>query len=396
MVKVFLAFAVSAIISYSIMPFIIKLATMIGAIDVPKDTRRVHKTPIPRLGGLGIFIGFLISALLFIPPNVRVLATLLACGIMVNMGIVDDISPLKAKTKLLIQIFCAGIITWAGIRIDFFTNPFADNVLIAMNILSIPVTIFWIVGITNTVNLIDGLDGLAAGISTIAALILAVVAVSSGQYITATLLMGVAGGAVGFLPHNFNPAKIFMGDTGSLFLGFILSVASILGTIKGATVLAVVIPLFALAIPILDTTFAIIRRFLAGKPIMGADKGHLHHRLLSKGISQKKTVLYLYAMAALLGASSLLLQKSDFVTGLLVILGDAIIVFFGVKKLRILQDVKNEIADSKKEETSSEESSEESLEEASQERSTTRATNVESAESKQEDFIDNKQDYKDQ
>ena len=340
MIRVIAAFFVSGIISYLVVPYIIELANKIGAIDVPKDTRRVHKTPIPRIGGLAIFIGFLISALLFIPPNTKVLATLLASGIMIIMGIIDDISPLKAKTKLLIQIFCASIIIWAGIRIDFFTHPFENNILIGVRLLSLPITMFWIVGITNTVNLIDGLDGLAAGISTIAALTLAVVAITSGQYLTATLIMGVAGGAVGFLPYNFNPAKIFMGDTGSLFLGFILSVASILGTIKGATILAVIIPLFALAIPILDTSFAIVRRFLAGKPIMEADKGHLHHRLLAKGLSQKKTVLYLYLIASLLGLSSLLLQKSDFISGAFVISGDIILVFVGVKKLRILEDVK--------------------------------------------------------
>lgn len=348
MLNSLLAFGISAVISYLITPFIIRLANKTGAIDVPKDARRVHSKPIPRLGGLGIFIGFLIPSIFLIPPNAKVLAILLASGIMVNMGIIDDISPLKAKTKLFIQIFCALIITWAGIRIDFFTNPFENDILIVLKLLSIPITVFWIVGITNTVNLIDGLDGLAAGISIIAALTLGIVALTSGQYITATLLMGVVGGAVGFLPHNFNPAKIFMGDTGSLFLGFILSVTAILGTIKGATVLAVIIPLFALAIPILDTTFAIIRRFLAGKPIMEADRGHLHHRLLSKGLSQKKTVIFLYGIAAFLGASSLYLQKSDFITGVLVILADVIIVFIGVKKLHILQDVKQEIDKSRR------------------------------------------------
>ncbi|MDO4710998.1 MAG: MraY family glycosyltransferase [Peptostreptococcaceae bacterium] len=349
MLKVFLAFVISCFISYLITPFIIKLANKIGAIDVPKDARRVHSKPIPRLGGLGIFIGFLIPSIFLLSPDPKVLAILLSAGIMVNMGIIDDISPLKAKTKLFIQIFCALIITWAGIRIDFFTNPFENDILIVLRLLSIPITVFWIVGITNTVNLIDGLDGLAAGISIIAALTLGIVAFTSGQYVTATLLMGVVGGAVGFLPHNFNPAKIFMGDTGSLFLGFVLSVTSILGTIKGATVLAVIIPIFALAIPILDTTFAIIRRFLAGKPIMEADRGHLHHRLLSKGLSQKKTVIYLYGIAAFLGASSLYLQKSDFITGIMVIFADLMIVLFGVKKLRILEEVKQEINESKHE-----------------------------------------------
>lgn len=338
MTKVILAFLLSALITYKMVPSVIQLANNIGAIDVPKDGRRVHKKPIPRIGGLAIFTGFLASALIFIPPNTKVLAVLLASGIMIIMGLIDDISPLKAKTKMLIQIFCACIIVWAEIRIDFFTHPFEDQILIGVKLLSIPITIFWIVGITNTVNLIDGLDGLAAGISAIAAITLAIVSITSNQLLTATLLMGVAGGAVGFLPYNFNPAKIFMGDTGALFLGFILSVSSILGTIKGATILAVIIPLFALAVPILDTSFAILRRFLAGKPIMEADKGHLHHRLLAKGFSQKTTVLYLYAIASMLGLTSLLLQKSDFITGAFVISGNILLVFLGVKKFHILEE----------------------------------------------------------
>lgn len=340
MTKPLLAFLVSALVCYFITPLVINLAYKIGAIDVPKDNRRVHKKPVPRLGGLAIFAGFAISAIIFTHPTKELMAIMLSSMIIVGMGIVDDTRPLKAKSKLAIQILCAGIVTWAGVRIDFFTNPFQAETLVVLKMLSIPVTIFWIVGITNTVNLIDGLDGLAAGISAIAALTLTAVALFSKQYATATLLMCVAGGAVGFLPHNFNPAKIFMGDTGSLFLGFILSVASVKGTIKGATVVAVVIPLFALAIPILDTTFAIIRRSLAGKPIMEADKGHLHHRLLAKGLSQKKTVVFLYAIAAVLGASSLLILRSDYLAAALVIIADILLILFGVKKLKILEAVK--------------------------------------------------------
>lgn len=341
MTKPILAFILSALVCYLVTPLVINLAHKIGAIDVPKDNRRVHKEPIPRLGGLAIFAGFAVSAIVFIEPTQELLAIMLSSILIVGMGVIDDTTPLKAKTKLAIQIIAAGIVVWAGVRIEFFTNPFHEG-LVWLNMLSIPITIFWIVGITNTVNLIDGLDGLAAGISAIAAITLTVVAILSNQYVTAVLLMAVAGGAVGFLPHNFNPAKIFMGDTGSLFLGFILSVAAVEGTIKGATVLAVAIPLFALAIPILDTSFAIVRRFLAGKPIMEADKGHLHHRLLAKGISQKKTVLILYAIAAVLGASSLLILRSDYLAAALVILADVALVLFGVKKLRILEEVKTD------------------------------------------------------
>lgn len=340
MIRPILAFLLSALVCYFVTPLVINLAYKIGAIDVPKDNRRVHKKPIPRLGGLAIFFGFMTSCIVFLRPTQELLAIMLSSFIIVCMGVVDDTAPMKAKTKLLIQILCAGIVTWAGVRIDFFTNPFEEETLVVLKMLSIPVTVFWIVGITNTVNLIDGLDGLAAGISAIAALTLTAVALLSKQYSTATLLMGVAGGAVGFLPHNFNPAKIFMGDTGSLFLGFILSVAAVEGTIKGATVVAVVIPLFALAIPILDTTFAIVRRYLAGKPIMEADKGHLHHRLLAKGLSQKRTVVFLYAIAAILGASSLLILRSDYIAAAIVIVIDIILIIFGVKKLKILEAVK--------------------------------------------------------
>ena len=340
MIRPILAFFLSALVCYFVTPLVIDLAYKIGAIDVPKDNRRVHKKPIPRLGGLAIFSGFMISCIVFLRPTQELLAIMLSSLIIVCMGVVDDTAPMKAKTKLLIQILCAGIVTWAGVRIDFFTNPFKEETLVVLKMLSIPVTVFWIVGITNTVNLIDGLDGLAAGISAIAALTLTAVALFSKQYSTATLLMGVAGGAVGFLPHNFNPAKIFMGDTGSLFLGFILSVAAVEGTIKGATVVAVVIPLFALAIPILDTTFAIVRRYLAGKPIMEADKGHLHHRLLAKGLSQKRTVVFLYAIAAILGASSLLILRSDYIAAAIVIVIDIMLIIFGVKKLKILEAVK--------------------------------------------------------
>ena len=193
MTKPILAFIVSALVCYFITPLVINLAYRIGAIDVPKDNRRVHKKPVPRLGGLAIFTGFGISAMIFIQPTQELLAIMLSSLIMVCMGIVDDTTPLKAKTKLFIQILCAAIVTWAGVRINFFTNPFRAETLVVLKMLSIPVTIFWIVGITNTVNLIDGLDGLAAGISAIAALTLTAVALFSKQYAPATLLMCVAG-----------------------------------------------------------------------------------------------------------------------------------------------------------------------------------------------------------
>ena len=273
MPKIIIAFLGAMLFSYVLTPYVIKLAHRIGAIDVPKDDRRVHSKPIPRLGGIAIFGGFFIVSTLLIPLSREMMGFLLASVIMIIMGILDDTRGLGAKTKLLIQITCALIVFVFGVRIEFLTNPFdKETGMLYLGILALPLTVFWIVGITNTVNLIDGLDGLAAGISAISAITLSLIAYMSNDITSTILLVALAGGAIGFLPFNFNPAKIFMGDTGSLFLGFALSVISIEAAIKSAATLAVVVPILALGIPIFDTTFAIIRRANAGRPIMEADK----------------------------------------------------------------------------------------------------------------------------
>ncbi len=324
MTKFLLPAAIGAVISFLSTPLVKKLAYKVGAIDVPKDDRRVHKNPIPRLGGLAIFLGFMISVLLFIDINKEIFGMLLGASLILSMGIVDDIKPLPAKVKLLVQIIAALILVKFGMRIEYVTNFFKTdgssifaNSTIAFGILSIPITVFWVVGITNTVNLIDGLDGLAAGISAIAALTLAYVAYANPELYnsqqTVILTLALAGSCIGFLPYNFNPAKIFMGDTGALFLGFMLAAVSINGFIKGATALAMVVPVLALGFPIFDTTFAILRRAVSGRPIMEADKGHLHHRLLSIGLGQKRAVLVLYAISSLLGGSAAFLLKQKYV-----------------------------------------------------------------------------------
>ncbi|SKC56429.1 glycosyltransferase family 4 protein [Maledivibacter halophilus] len=329
MTRFILPGAIAALVSFLSTPIVKKLAHKVGAIDIPKDDRRVHKTPIPRLGGLAIFLGFIVSILILFKINLleinrEIFGMVLGALIIAAMGFVDDIRPLPAKVKLLVQIAAAIILIKFGIKIEYITNFFKSDTIgflsqetIKLSILSIPLTIFWVVGITNTVNLIDGLDGLAAGISAIAALTLAYVAYAkpelSNSQDTLMLTLALAGSCIGFLPYNFNPAKIFMGDTGSLFLGYILAAISINGFIKGPTAIAMIIPIFALGLPIFDTTFAILRRAFNGKPIMQADKGHLHHRLLSIGMGQKRAVLILYTISSFLGFSGAFLLEQEYV-----------------------------------------------------------------------------------
>lgn len=319
-----MVFFIPFILSYLLTPLAKKLAYKLGAIDVPKDDRRVHKQPIPRLGGLAIYIATLITLIVFAPKDSTTLAILVGGSIIALSGMIDDIKPMSAKLKLIFQILASVVVVVGGIKIDTVTIP-ASQTILDLKLFAIPITIFWIVGITNTLNLIDGLDGLSAGVSGISSLSFFFIAINMASRLDDPTLMSfsilmslvVAGAAFGFLPHNFNPAKIFMGDTGSLFLGFMLSVIAIEGAMK--SIAAILIPLLVLGLPIFDTTFAIVRRFLNKKPIMEADKGHLHHRLLDKGLTQKQTVLVLYVISLLLGTSGILFSHLSIGVGLLVL-----------------------------------------------------------------------------
>ena len=330
-------FILSAVISYLVTPFVIRLAYKIGAIDVPKDNRRVHKKPIPRLGGLSIAISFFITLLLFSTITKEMLVLFLSLSIIIVMGIIDDVKGLGAKIKFLIQIFAATLVAVFAFRIKFLANPFEPMHYWFLGNFSIPLTVFWIVGITNTVNLIDGLDGLAAGISAISSMTLALILFKNGDYFFTLILIALIGSILGFLPFNFDPTKIFMGDTGSLFLGFTLSVVSMNATIKSAAALAVFIPIITLGIPIFDTTFAIIRRAKNNQPIMQADKGHLHHRLLNKGLSQKQTVLILYMMSVLLGLSAYFIAETGRRFSLFILATDVVLIIFVIIKFKILK-----------------------------------------------------------
>lgn len=331
-------FVFAFLVSYLTTPYAIKIAKKIGAIDIPKDSRRVHKVPTPRLGGIAIFFSFFLTLLIFNKFDKKMMILIISSTIILISGVIDDTKGLSPKLKLLFQISAALIIAIFGIRIKYISNFISGDGYIYLGMLSIPLTVFWIVGITNTVNLIDGLDGLAAGVSAISSATLLVIVYTQGDLMLSLILIALIGAIVGFLPYNFNSARIFMGDTGSLFLGFVLSVISMEATIKSAAALAVFIPIFTLGIPIFDTSFAILRRLKARKPIMQADKGHLHHRLLKKGLTQKQTVLILYFMSMILGMSAYFMSSTSRLVSIIVLILDFILVSYVLYIFQILKN----------------------------------------------------------
>jgi len=302
----------SAIISFVLTPIVRRIAIKTGAMDIPKDNRRVHKEPMPLIGGLAIFFAVIIVTLIFLPLTREIISMIIGSAIIVMGGIIDDYKELSPKKKFLFELIAGIVLIIGGIKIDFITNPFSKDIaLLDLKWLSIPVTLFWIVGITNTLNFIDGLDGLSAGVAMISSLTLMIVAGKFGYSNIIILSAAMAGACLGFLPFNFNPAKIFMGDTGALFLGFMLSAITIEGVMKSVATIAIVAPILILSVPIFDTTFAIFRRLLNGQSIVAADKGHLHHRLLSRGFSQRKSVLILYGISALFGVIAILVSQAN-------------------------------------------------------------------------------------
>ena len=317
------AFAVAAVLSYFFTPPVKNFAHKVGAIDVPKDARRMHKKPIPRLGGLAIYGGFLCSILIFGQLDETMLCVLLGAAIIVALGIFDDVLALGAKLKFVVQIVAAAIPVCIGnLQIGLFTNlnPLSDTPFVHLGILAVPVTIIWIVGITNAVNLIDGLDGLAVGVSSIAAITMLAVALLTGNMPIAITMAALAGACIGFMPYNLNPAKIFMGDTGSTFLGYMLATVSIMGLFKFYAVISFAVPFLILGLPIFDTANAIIRRMAAGRSPMSPDRGHVHHKLIDMGFNQKQAVAILYAISATLGLTAVVLTSSGEVKAIVLLL----------------------------------------------------------------------------
>lgn len=295
---------ITFIVVASFIPVVKKIAEFIGALDIP-NARKVHKEPIPRLGGLGIYAGFLIGYMIFGQHSIQMNAILIGSFIILVTGIFDDIKPVPAKYKLLGQLAGAAVIPlYGGILLKDIS---AFGLYLNFGILAYPITILFILGVVNCINLIDGLDGLSSGISSIYFLTVGVIAMmlnnSNGLDVTLTFIM--LGSTLGFLVHNFHPAKIFMGDSGSMFLGYIISVIALLG-FKNITLTSFIIPLLLLAIPIMDTLFAILRRLINHKPLGEPDKNHLHHQLLKLRLSQTKTVLVIYLVDILFAIASIL------------------------------------------------------------------------------------------
>lgn len=314
-----LIFITAFALSWLLAPLTKKLAFIVGAVDKPK-ARGVNKRILPRLGGVAIYTAFVSTIAIFLRrPDFDIRGIIIGSTVIMLVGVVDDIVTLKPRVKLLGQILAAAVLPVFGVQAGWITNPFGG--LIQLGIWSIPLTIFWVVAICNAMNFVDGLDGLAAGIASIASITLLVVAIGQGQAPTIMLTLILAGSTLGFLPYNINPAKMIMGDSGAMFLGYILAAVSVQGTLKSATALAVFIPLVALGLPIMDTTIVVIKRLFNHRRFYEADRNHLHHRLLDMGLSQKQAVAVLYSVSGFCGASALVLTETKPINGLLIIAG---------------------------------------------------------------------------
>jgi len=350
MLTYLVAFLISALCSFALTPLVRDFAIARGAVDDGSEERKVHTTPIPRVGGLAISVAFFVPVLaLFFWDNFvsvsyladlsRVVGLLVGAGLMVGMGVVDDIRGLSAKVKLLVQIVVALMAFGAGYRIESVMTPFG---MWELGWVALPITMLWIVGIVNAINLIDGLDGLASGISLFTVFVLFILGVTQNNVIVSLTAIALAGSLLGFLRYNFNPASIFMGDSGSLFLGYVLSVTAISGSAKSQTAVSLLIPVLALGVPVFDTSLAVIRRFISGKHIFSADRGHVHHRLLDSGLTHRQAVLVLYAGCTVLALAALGLVWANTAQAAVILcaIGVATIVFtrvtglFSVKEAR--------------------------------------------------------------
>lgn len=332
---------VTFVICLILTPIVIKLCRKYNIVDIPKDSRRVHSKPMPRIGGVAIvtsmLIGFLIYYLLTkdipsIALNEKFLGYIIGGLIIATMGLIDDLVNLRARYKFFFQLAAGLVVYYFGIRITGIKIPFIypDMIDFAWWI-DLPLTLLWIIGVTNAINLIDGLDGLAAGITAISATSLLIIFIATSASLEAIIISAVLVGAVlGFLPYNFNPAKTFMGDVSANFLGFTMAVVSILGFAKGYTMIAIIAPVLVLGIPIFDTVFAMVRRFLKGQPMLKPDGGHIHHRLIKRGFSQRQAVILLYTITTLLCMLAVLLVAEDFWKLILLILAFICFSIFGI------------------------------------------------------------------
>ena len=369
---IIIAFTIAFMTAFMATPHTINLAKKLGAVDTPKDARRINKITLPRLGGLAVILGFFVSIIyLLIVMTIENKIDLLQdnyirklFGFVVGsfiIGIVcfiDDVRGVPALVKLAAQILAALVVIKFGIRIENLDIPFLNLDQVG-NWFYILLTLGWIVGITNAMNLIDGLDGLSSGISIISCLSLLIIFSLNGSPLISIVLITALGGALcGFLPYNFNPAKTFIGDTGSNFLGYCLSIISILGIAKTYTAIVIVAPLIVLALPLFDTLSSIVRRVIHGKSlkaIIQPDANHLHHKMLQKGFTQKQAVLILYGISATFGIFAIILMDSGIWKALSFAIIITIIIAMGYKeffKQRLLTEISDEEEESDEEKIS--------------------------------------------
>ncbi len=319
------AFVIAAVVAVAIAPLVIRLATHLEIIDGVEEERRVHTTPTPRIGGVAVFFGFataLFAVLGFVvgAPHARdaqldiahhLIGLLFGSLLILGVGLWDDVMQMRARSKLIAQLVVAAISMLYGFTISGINNPFAHggtNAWIDFPIwVSIPLTLLWYVGMMNAMNFIDGLDGLLAGVTTISSLFLFAIAALHGNFIVALVLLALAGSSLGFLPYNFNPARIFLGDAGSLFIGYVFATVTIIGGSKTAIAISLLVPLVVLALPILDTAAVIVRRAANRRSITDADRGHFHHQLIFRfGLGVRQAVFLIYAVCIVLGFAALL------------------------------------------------------------------------------------------
>ena len=286
-----IAFLVSLAVTAALTPVARRFALRMGLVDVP-NPRRINKVPMPTGGGLAIYAGFMVASIICDIPHFG--STALVATLVLALGILDDRVELSAGVKFLGQFLAVFIYVLWGPRIEFISNPFGE--MLYLGKLSIPLTMFWVLTLINIMNFIDGIDGLTTGITLIAALALTTLAVMLGRYDAALLAIIVVGATLGFLPYNFNPAQVYLGDGGAMLLGFLLAAISTEGALKGAATISISVPILILAVPVTDLLCAVVRRFQQGVPIYQADRSHFHHRLLDLGFSQRQVVYLAYSI----------------------------------------------------------------------------------------------------
>lgn len=306
----------AAIVSYLATPLARRFAFLIGAVDRP-DPRKIHRAPTARTGGIAVVLGFCApwAALYLLDnpvvrmfrPQLPIFLTLVACGLlMFALGVADDILNLSPKIKLVAQVIVAVIMYFGGFQVTQLSNPFTNP--IHLGLFSLPFTVLWIVGLTNATNLLDGMDGLVAGVAAVMALSLAIINILGGNALVALLTFSLAGAVLGFLPYNFTPARIFLGDSGSLFIGIMMAGISTISLFKAATATLVIIPVLLFALPLFDTTQVVIGRLRRGQHPFSPDRTHVHHRLLSLGLNQRQAAIFLYVVTLFLGVAAIILS----------------------------------------------------------------------------------------